>query len=61
MLVKLWKDGDEMDNKCHRRKPPTIAIQLASSDVTYGQPPVSCNACVDEADSDNDLEYVSGN
>ena len=59
MLVKLWKDGDNTVSESHRRTPPTIAIQLASSDVTYGRPPVSCNARVDEGDSD--LEYVSEN
>ena len=57
MLVKLWKDRDNMVSESHRCMPPAIAIQLASSDITYGHPPVSCNVRVDEGDSD--LEYMS--
>lgn len=59
MLVKLWKHGDSTCAEHGRRKPPTIAIQLVSSDVTYGRHPVNCTTKIDDG-SDSE-EWESGN
>lgn len=56
MLVKLWKHGDSTCADHGRRKPPTIAIQLVSSDVTYGRHPVNCTTKVDDASDSEDWE-----
>ncbi|KIL56982.1 hypothetical protein M378DRAFT_16606 [Amanita muscaria Koide BX008] len=57
-LLKLWKNGDsDMQYECGYR-PPTIAIQLCTSDATYGKPRNITHATtMEEHESSDDSEY----
>src|ERR1700759_4076915 len=39
IILKLWKGGDADANYDGRRRPPTVAIQLSTADVTRGRVP----------------------